>query len=120
MHKSKLVSFSDFGPSGQRREAEREAVSSFSAFHISLPIRYLSMSTSANASAESMMKGEPKSSKGDGNHSPDTFKLLLKKLVQTPSEFTADDCASSFRHLCAHAATDGQVSSRVYTTTADR
>ena len=56
-----------------------------------------------------MIKGEPKSSQGNGSYTSDTFKVLLKKLVQTPAEFTADDCATSFRHLCVQAATDAQV-----------
>ena len=44
------------------------------------------------------------------DYSPDTFKILLKKLVQTPNEFTPDDCALAFRHLCVQGASDAQVS----------
>lgn len=43
-------------------------------------------------------------------YSPDTFKALLKKLVQTPAEFTPEDCAESFRHLCVQGASEAQVS----------
>ncbi|KAK4685513.1 anthranilate phosphoribosyltransferase, partial [Tremellales sp. Uapishka_1] len=34
-------------------------------------------------------------------YSPQTFKLLLKKLVQSPTDFTPQDCATCFEHLCA-------------------
>jgi hypothetical protein len=43
-------------------------------------------------------------------YSPDTFKILLKKLVQTPTDFTPEDCASAFRHLVTQAASEAQVS----------
>ncbi|WVQ95670.1 anthranilate phosphoribosyltransferase [Kwoniella sp. CBS 9459] len=42
-------------------------------------------------------------------YTPETFKVLLKKLVQTPLEFTPDDCAQCFRHLCVQGASDAQV-----------
>ncbi|OCF33646.1 anthranilate phosphoribosyltransferase [Kwoniella heveanensis CBS 569] len=41
-------------------------------------------------------------------YNPETFKVLLKKLVQTPLEFTPDDCAECFRHLCVQGASDAQ------------
>ncbi|WWC72603.1 anthranilate phosphoribosyltransferase [Kwoniella pini CBS 10737] len=41
-------------------------------------------------------------------YTPDTFKVLLKKLVQTPDEFTPEDCAQCFRHLCVQGASDAQ------------
>ncbi|KAL7422838.1 anthranilate phosphoribosyltransferase [Cryptotrichosporon argae] len=41
-------------------------------------------------------------------YTPDTFKILLKKLVQTPTEFTPDDCGQCFRHIVVQAATDAQ------------
>ena len=53
--------------------------------------------------------GEGSANKDSGNYSPDTFKVLLKKLVQSPTEFTAEDCATAFRHLCVQAASDAQV-----------
>lgn len=37
-----------------------------------------------------------------------TFATLLKKLVQTPSEFTPSDCSECLRHLCANAASEAQ------------
>jgi anthranilate phosphoribosyltransferase len=40
--------------------------------------------------------------------SPSTFATLLKKLVQTPTEFTPSDCAQCFRHLCVNAASEAQ------------
>lgn len=50
-------------------------------------------------------KGQDDSSK----YSPDTFKVLLKKLVQTPDEFGAEDVTAAFRHICAEAASEAQV-----------
>jgi anthranilate phosphoribosyltransferase len=44
------------------------------------------------------------------DYTPDSFKVLLKKLVQTPNEFTPEDCALCFRHLCVQGASDAQVS----------
>ncbi|WWC65206.1 anthranilate phosphoribosyltransferase [Kwoniella dejecticola CBS 10117] len=41
-------------------------------------------------------------------YTPDTFKVLLKKLVQTPDDFTPEDCAQCFRHLCVQGASDAQ------------
>ncbi|KAJ9092305.1 hypothetical protein QFC19_008739 [Naganishia cerealis] len=43
--------------------------------------------------------------------SPETFKHLLKKLVQTPDEFTPADVAQCFEHFCARqgGASDAQV-----------
>lgn len=49
-------------------------------------------------------------SQDTGNYTQESFKVILKKLVQTPTEFTPNDCASAFRHLCAQAASDAQVS----------
>lgn len=43
-------------------------------------------------------------------YTSDTFKVLLKKLVQSPSDFTPDDCAECFRHLCVQGASEAQVS----------
>ena len=46
-------------------------------------------------------------------YTPDTFKVLLKKLTQAPDDFTADDVAQCFRHLCkvdGIGATEAQVS----------
>jgi anthranilate phosphoribosyltransferase len=44
-------------------------------------------------------------------YSPETFKPLLKKLVQSPGDFSPEDCALCFRHLCvAGGASDAQVS----------
>ena len=54
--------------------------------------------------------GDLTDSKDTGNYTNETFKVLLKKLVQTPTEFTPTDCATAFRHLCAQAASDAQVS----------
>ena len=53
--------------------------------------------------------GQGGANKDSGNYTNDTFKVLLKKLVQSPTEFTADDCATAFRHLCVQAASDAQV-----------
>jgi anthranilate phosphoribosyltransferase len=44
------------------------------------------------------------------DYTPDSFKVLLKKLVQTPNDFTPEDCALCFRHLCVQGASDAQVS----------
>ncbi|WVQ85804.1 anthranilate phosphoribosyltransferase [Cryptococcus sp. DSM 104549] len=41
-------------------------------------------------------------------YTPETFKVLLKKLVQTPEEFTPEDCALCFQHLCVRGASDAQ------------
>ena len=45
----------------------------------------------------------------NSQYSPDTFKVLLKKLVQTPAEFKPEDCAECFRHLVTHTASEAQV-----------
>lgn len=37
-----------------------------------------------------------------------TFAPLLKKLVQSPTEFTPEDCAECFEHLCVQGASDAQ------------
>ncbi|RXK42002.1 anthranilate phosphoribosyltransferase [Tremella mesenterica] len=42
-------------------------------------------------------------------YTPETFKVLLKKLVQTPDEFTPEDCAECFEHLCVEGAAEAQV-----------
>ncbi|RSH86929.1 anthranilate phosphoribosyltransferase [Saitozyma podzolica] len=42
------------------------------------------------------------------DYTPDSFKVLLKKLVQTPNDFTPEDCALCFRHLCVQGASDAQ------------
>ena len=52
------------------------------------------------------MAGAPKDSK---EYTPDSFKVLLKKLVQSPDEFTPEDCASAFRHLAVNGAAEAQV-----------
>ncbi|WRT70722.1 anthranilate phosphoribosyltransferase [Kwoniella shivajii] len=41
-------------------------------------------------------------------YTPETFKVLLKKLVQSPDQFTPEDCAQCFRHLCVQGASDAQ------------
>ena len=43
------------------------------------------------------------------NYTPETFKVLLKKLVQSPTEFTPEDCELCFRHLCVEGASNAQV-----------
>jgi anthranilate phosphoribosyltransferase len=48
---------------------------------------------------------------------PDTFKLLLKKLAQVPDDFTPEDVADCFRHLCrvdGKGASEAQVSFDIY------
>lgn len=48
----------------------------------------------------------------DQKVSPDTFKVLLKKLVQHPDDFSPADVADCFRHLCqtpTAGASDAQV-----------
>lgn len=47
--------------------------------------------------------------KENSQYSPDTFKVLLKKLVQTPTEFTPEDCAECFQHLVSQTASEAQV-----------
>lgn len=47
--------------------------------------------------------------KEESKYTPDTFKVLLKKLVQSPTDFTSEDCAECFRHLCVQGASDAQV-----------
>jgi hypothetical protein len=45
-------------------------------------------------------------------YTPDTFKVLLKKLTQVPDDFTPEDVAQCFRHLCrsdGKGATEAQV-----------
>lgn len=45
-------------------------------------------------------------------YTPETFKVLLKKLVQRPDDFEAQDCAACFQHLCVlggKGASDAQV-----------
>ncbi|WWD20755.1 anthranilate phosphoribosyltransferase [Kwoniella shandongensis] len=42
------------------------------------------------------------------DYTPDSFKVLLKKLVQSPDEFTPEDCALCFRHLCVQGASEAQ------------
>ncbi len=60
--------------------------------------------------AESATTGSSsKESKGQADYTPESFKVLLKKLVQSPTEFTPDDCAFAFRHLCVQGASDAQV-----------
>ena len=41
-------------------------------------------------------------------YTPDSFKVLLKKLVQTPGDFTPEDVALAFHHLAAQGASDAQ------------
>lgn len=50
-----------------------------------------------------------KSTMSATEYTPDTFKVILKKLVQTPEEFTSEDCAECFRHLCVQGASEAQV-----------
>lgn len=50
-----------------------------------------------------------KSTMSATEYTPDTFKVILKKLVQSPEEFTAEDCAECFRHLCVQGASEAQV-----------
>jgi hypothetical protein len=49
--------------------------------------------------------------KDNTQYSPDTFKVLLKKLVQSPTDFTPEDCAECFRHLVTETASEAQVCS---------
>ncbi|BEI84413.1 hypothetical protein CcaverHIS002_0410170 [Cutaneotrichosporon cavernicola] len=42
------------------------------------------------------------------DYSPETFKHLLKKLVQSPTEFTAEDCGQAFEHLARDRAAPSQ------------
>jgi len=44
----------------------------------------------------------------DSKYTHSTFAPLLKKLVQSPSEFTPEDCSECFQHLCVQAASDAQ------------
>jgi anthranilate phosphoribosyltransferase len=44
----------------------------------------------------------------DSKYTHATFAPLLKKLVQSPSEFTPEDCSECFQHLCVQAASDAQ------------
>lgn len=39
---------------------------------------------------------------------PDTFKVLLKKLVQTPSDFSPEDCGLAFEHMVVQGASEAQ------------
>lgn len=46
------------------------------------------------------MSSKSKPSNNSNSHlTPDTFKQLLKKLVQTPDDFSADDVTQAFEHL---------------------
>nr|ODN96159.1 anthranilate phosphoribosyltransferase [Cryptococcus depauperatus CBS 7855] len=47
---------------------------------------------------------------GKGQYTPETFKILLKKLVQTPEQFLPTDCAQCFQHLCVQGTTEAQAS----------
>lgn len=40
--------------------------------------------------------------------SPETFKVLLKKFLQSPRDFTADDCGEAFEHLALNASAPAQ------------
>lgn len=40
--------------------------------------------------------------------SPETFKVLLKKLAQNPMDFTAEDCGVAFEHLARNSAAPAQ------------
>lgn len=40
--------------------------------------------------------------------SPETFKVILKKLVQSPMDFDADDCSAAFEHLVLNRAAPAQ------------
>jgi anthranilate phosphoribosyltransferase len=42
------------------------------------------------------------------DYSPETFKVLLKKLVQSPTDFTAEDCGQAFEHLARDRAAPAQ------------
>jgi anthranilate phosphoribosyltransferase len=46
--------------------------------------------------------------KEESKYTHATFAPLLKKLVQSPTEFTPSDCAECFQHLCVQAASDAQ------------
>lgn len=48
------------------------------------------------------------SKQAESKYTPTTFAPLLKKLVQSPTEFTPDDCAECFEHLCVQGASDAQ------------
>ncbi|TXT05920.1 hypothetical protein VHUM_03681 [Vanrija humicola] len=39
---------------------------------------------------------------------PDSFKVLLKKLVQTPGEFSPEDCGLAFEHMVVQGASEAQ------------
>lgn len=41
-------------------------------------------------------------------YSPETFKVILKKLVQSPMDFTAEDCSAAFEHLVRDRAAPSQ------------
>ncbi|ODN82863.1 anthranilate phosphoribosyltransferase [Cryptococcus amylolentus CBS 6039] len=47
-------------------------------------------------------------SNAPSERTPETFKVLLKKLVQSPNQFTPEDCAECFQHLCVQGASDAQ------------
>jgi hypothetical protein len=81
------------------------------------PLRYPIISNWLLTSSETnpVMADSQKTGSGSNDnqdpeaYNPDTFKVLLKKLVQSPTEFQPEDCALSFRHLCVQAASDAQV-----------
>jgi anthranilate phosphoribosyltransferase len=41
-------------------------------------------------------------------YSPETFKILLKKLAQNPLDFTPEDCGAAFEHLARNSAAPAQ------------
>lgn len=55
------------------------------------------------------VQGKMAAEKEKSQYTPETFKVLLKKLVQTPNDFTPEDCAECFRHLCVQGASEAQV-----------
>ena len=59
-----------------------------------------------------VMPGIGENNRGRNDLSPDSFKEILKKLVQSPNDFDSNDCLAAFKHLCANAASEAQVSTR--------
>ena len=67
------------------------------------------MSMSSKSVASPNVTGSSKDKPDQAEYTPETFKPLLKKLVQSPGDFTPEDCAVCFRHLCVQGANDAQV-----------
>ena len=79
--------------------------------HVALTVSEILAPSTIKRMAETQASTSSHSLHANGaEYPPETFKMLLKKLVQEPTRFSPNDCASCFRHLCTQGASDAQVS----------